>query len=108
MPGDVEGLERRYEAHNVKLARRFFLAGLLCLPWLWITNLIYFRGALCSNEASPALKKWLVRSAWGVLVLTLAFGSWVVFIQTEWRALNLASVLAIVPSDGSDWWNDNS
>jgi len=54
--------EADMDASNTQLASRFFWVGLACLPWLWVVNLWYFRGALCSEHASQELK----RCKWGI------------------------------------------
>ncbi|XP_068648742.1 probable gamma-secretase subunit PEN-2 [Aristolochia californica] len=93
-PGRVEGLISRSSAHcplwptvdgplglseedSLSYARKFFKFGFLLLPWLWAINCFYFWPVLRHPSSfSRLLRRYVVQSAIGFVVFTVALFSW--------------------------------
>lgn len=52
----VDGPLGVYHEEAVKLAKSFFYAGLLCLPWLWFINCFYFWPVLRNCRSDPLIR----------------------------------------------------
>ena len=103
-------------AENVRLARLFFLGGLLALPWLWAASLLHFRreaarlllpAAWCAAGPPPPpdLARWLRRSLAGLAVATAAFAAWVAAFHAGFASWPWGPGLLVWQPDPA-WWND--
>lgn len=92
---------------DTQIAKTMFVAGLFCLPWLWILLLLRYWRDLLDVRTPARMRFYLISSALGTIVMTALFLSWVILFQLNWQSwghigLNL---LIYVPS-ADVWWLD--
>lgn len=91
-------------AADTLTAKRMWLGGLfLCLPFLWVVNLCYFRARLCDPATPPQLTLYLRRSALGVALYTLALLAWIIAWQVGWRRWPSLAALSVWAPPAA-WW----
>lgn len=105
-------------AARADVARRLWLLGLLCLPFLWLVNLVFFKRfvkslILCpkKDRATAAdasderrLRTYLLRSLVCFVMVTAAFVAWVVVFQTSYKEWGQTGEDLLVVKPNENWW----
>lgn len=86
-------LERVSNEDKLELCRKYYLGGFALLPFLWLVNVLwFFREAFVAPPygQQPLIKRYVRRSALGLLLWALGLGAWVGAFQSQrgaWGAL---------------------
>jgi len=82
---------------RLKLSRNYFIIGFLLLPFVWLTNAVWFWpdcfGARVSDnlEIRKTFKKYVIGSLAGCAVWTLILASWVAYFQMNRKSWDSSS-----------------
>uniref|UniRef100_UPI00358F29F7 gamma-secretase subunit PEN-2 n=1 Tax=Myxine glutinosa TaxID=7769 RepID=UPI00358F29F7 len=85
-------LERMSDEDKLSLCRIYYRGGFALLPFLWFVNAVwFFREAFLKPqyEQQQQIKRYVIRSAVGVLVWTAILSVWIKIYQTyrpQWGA----------------------
>ena len=92
------------DAADIQTAKRMWQGGLfLCLPFLWIANLCYFRARLLDRASPPQLTLYLRRSALGAILYTAALLVWICYWQLNWKRWPALAALSVWTTP-AEWW----
>ncbi|KAL5269981.1 hypothetical protein ACHWQZ_G003453 [Mnemiopsis leidyi] len=83
-------LRRASPEEKINVCRKYFLAGLPLLPWVWIVNVLWFWREATKPDHIPEVRKYVMYSAIGALAYLTVFGTWVGVYQSQrvaWGAL---------------------
>jgi len=80
---------------KLSLCRKYFWMGWLCLPLLWLINVLWFfpscfftTNTCISQEHKTSIRFYVIASLIGVLIWTLVGTAWILTFQlkrTEWQ-----------------------
>jgi len=83
-------LRRVSPEEKVNICRKYFLAGIPLLPWVWIINVLWFWREATKVDHIPQVRRYTILSAIGALIYLAALGVWVGVYQSQrasWGAL---------------------
>lgn len=82
-------LKKASAEDKVNVCRKYFIAGIPLLPWVWLVNVAWFWREAVKPDHNPQVRRYVLLSALGALVYLTAIIAWVTVYQTkriEWGA----------------------